>query len=106
MSSSQNYEITLICPNNMRNRFPIIIERIMVTDARFVMIARDLATASGIIRKRNNALLMTKKGYFDIRPDVYEDMRSIDCYLFRTYQNFMELFGLVTTDQKWNREEN
>jgi len=46
------------------------------------------------------------KGYFDIRPDVYEGMRSIDCYLFRTYQNFMELFGLVTTDQKWNREEN
>lgn len=41
---------------------PRIIERIMVTDARFVMIARDLATASGIIRKRNNALLMTKKG--------------------------------------------
>src|SRR5690606_28080937 len=29
MSSSQNYKITLICPNNMRSRFPIIIERIM-----------------------------------------------------------------------------
>ena len=149
-------------------------KRIKETDARFVMIARDLATVSGIIRKRNNALLLTRKGeklladrqllletlirdfvhlfdlsrydgyeftpglgfrdaglsllvfdrvrrqmpgespsdmdyakgYFDMRPDFYEGMRSIDCYLFRTYQNFMELFGLVTTDQKWNREEN
>ncbi|MDD2247885.1 MAG: plasmid pRiA4b ORF-3 family protein, partial [Proteiniphilum sp.] len=137
-------------------------------------IARDLATVSGIIRKRNNALTMTRKGeklhadrqllletlirdfvhlldlsrydgyelapglgfrdaglsllvfdrvrrqmpgespsemdyakgYFDIRPYIYEGMRSIDCYLFRTYQNFMELFGLVTTDEKWNRDEN
>ena len=149
-------------------------KRIRETDVRFVMIARDLATVSGIIRKRNNALLLTRKGeklladrqllletlirdfvhlfdlsrydgyeftpglgfrdaglsllvfdrvrrqmpgespsdmdyakgYFDMRPDFYEGMRSIDCYLFRTYQNFMELFGLVTTDQKWNREEN
>lgn len=149
-------------------------KRIRETDARFVMIARDLATASGIIRKRNNALLMTRKGeklladrqllletlirdfvhlfdlsrydgyestpglgfrdaglsllvfdrvrrqmpgeslsemdyakcYFDMRPDTYLDKRSIDCYLFRTYQNFMEMFGLVTTDQKWIRDEN
>jgi hypothetical protein len=30
MSSSQNYEITLICLNNMRNRFPnfVIIHRL------------------------------------------------------------------------------
>ncbi|MDD4439978.1 MAG: hypothetical protein PHS04_18390 [Tissierellia bacterium] len=37
-------------------------KRIKETDARFVMIARDLATVSGIIRKRNNALTMTRKG--------------------------------------------
>ena len=45
------------------------------------------------------------KGFFDIRPEAYEDNSSIHGYLFRAYQNFMELFGLVTTDDHWDREE-
>ena len=148
-------------------------KRIRETDVRFVMIARDMATVSGIVRKRNNALVMTRKGekllgdrqllletlirdyvhlfdigiydgydstpglgyrdvglsllvfdrvrrqmpgelptdmdyakgYFDLRPDTYMGKESINCYIFRTYQNFMEMFGLVTTEEKWDKEE-
>jgi hypothetical protein len=148
-------------------------KKILETDAKFVMIARDLATVSGIIRKQNNALMITRKGeklladrqllletlirdfvhrfdpdrydgyhinpglgyrdaglslllfdkvrkqmpgktpadmdyvkaYFDIRTGEYDGRVSKRCYLFRTYQNFMELFGLVTTEEKWIMEE-
>ena len=148
-------------------------KRIKETDARFVMIARDLATVSGIILHRKKALVISRKGeklladrqqlletlirdfvhrfdlsqydgydslpgmgyrdaglsllafytvrrqlpgltptamdyakgFFDIRPEAYEDNNSFNGYLFRAYQNFMELFGLVTTDDHWDREE-
>jgi hypothetical protein len=148
-------------------------KRILETDARFVMIARELATVSGIIREQNNSLVITRKGeklladkqllletlirdfvhrfdlgrhdgyrmypglgyrdaglslllfdkvrkqmpgklptdmdyvkaYFDIRTGEFDGRDSMHCYLFRTYQNFMELFGLVTTEKKWISEE-
>jgi hypothetical protein len=37
-------------------------QRIQEDEARFVRMARDLATKAGIVRKRNNALVMTRKG--------------------------------------------
>ena len=43
--------------------------------------------------------------YFDTRPEVYEDRESVQTYLFRTFQNFMELFGMVTTDWRFDREK-
>jgi hypothetical protein len=43
--------------------------------------------------------------YFDTRPEAYEDRESVQTYLFRTFQNFMELFGMVTTDWRFDREK-
>ncbi len=148
-------------------------QRIQEDEARFVRIARDLATKAGIVRKRNNALVMTRKGeellldkqalletlirvyvhlfnaddydgfetipglgfrdaglsilvfdkvrkgmpgetptdwdyvraYFNARPDAYTGESSANGYMFRTYQTFMELFGMVTTDSYWDKEK-
>jgi len=43
--------------------------------------------------------------YFDTRPEVFEDRWSMQAYLFRFFENFMELFGLVTTKRHLDREK-
>jgi hypothetical protein len=42
--------------------------------------------------------------YFDIHPEAYDDRESVNAYLFRTFENFMEMLGLVTTKRHWDGE--
>lgn len=148
--------------------------RMTELEARFVSMARDIACKSGILRKMNNSLHITKKGeklladkqqllemlinyfvykfdiryydgyrneeeglgyrdaglsvvvfnsllkqldgvtatgsyyanvYFSIFPWMYLSRTSENCYIFRTFQNFMEWFGMVSTKRTFDREK-
>lgn len=40
--------------------------------------------------------------YFNTRPEMYINEESERCYIYRTFDNFMENFGLVTTEDIWH----
>jgi len=66
-------------------------KRILETDARFVMLARELATVSGIIRKQNNALVITRKG-----EKLLADKQLLLETLIRDFVQRFQVTGRVT----------
>lgn len=41
--------------------------------------------------------------YFETRPEMYINEESERCYIYRIFENFMDNFGLVTTESIWHR---